>query len=387
MGTEFLVNSYTTDAQITPALAANLQGDFVAVWEDQSDQDPGGGIFGQRYVFAYEYTTQAVGAGGSFGTDTGEGNGATNSDLVETTVTSPNAGTITVTERPLNANPPTGFGFIGQQVNISAPNATAGSPLRIVFEIKASAVPPGQNFNTIQISRDGMTVPNCVGSVTTCTGGPTTTNPSPACVSNRCIQTDGDTQLTVLSTAASAWDFSVPCAGGFTKGLLTIKEKPGKESLIVKLINGPALTQTDFGDPLTPGGSAYRLRVYDDTDALVGEVEVDRAGDMSCSGGLKSCWKAIGGAPPNGKGYGYKDKDRTVDGVTKILLKASPSGSKILFKAKGPAPPFVQGMPAALQTTNAVTIDVHSSDTVVPQCFSMTLTDIKKQESDAFKAR
>ena len=48
LGTEFQVNTYTTNNQSYPAVASDAAGDFVVVW--QSDQDGSGrGIFGQRF--------------------------------------------------------------------------------------------------------------------------------------------------------------------------------------------------------------------------------------------------------------------------------------------------------------------------------------------------
>jgi hypothetical protein len=50
-GTEFLVNTYTTGEQYTPAVAMDNAGDFVVVWTSnlQPGQDNYYGVFGQRY--------------------------------------------------------------------------------------------------------------------------------------------------------------------------------------------------------------------------------------------------------------------------------------------------------------------------------------------------
>jgi hypothetical protein len=50
-GDEFQVSSYTTRPQQIPSVASDASGDFVAVWESLQDDSPGGGvgIFGQRY--------------------------------------------------------------------------------------------------------------------------------------------------------------------------------------------------------------------------------------------------------------------------------------------------------------------------------------------------
>jgi hypothetical protein len=118
----------------------------------------------------------------------------------------------------------------------------------------------------------------------------------------------------------------------------------------------------------------------------VTEIPVARAGDGTCSGGSSQCWQALGGAPPTGKGYKYKDSDGTANGVSQILLKSSASSSKVLFKAKGPAPPFPSGIAAALMSTSAVTIELHGDDAPMG-CFIATLTNIIAQDTDVFKAK
>ena len=84
---------------------------------------------------------------------------------------------------------------------------------------------------------------------------------------------------------------------------------PGKERLIAKLLKGPALTQADFGDPVS-GSTVYDVCIYDDTGALAGQLQVDRAGEL-CAG--KECFRSLGP-----KGYSYEDKDTSADGVQMI---------------------------------------------------------------------
>lgn len=149
--------------------------------------------------------------GGTIMTDT-EGDGATPGDPVETAVTSPNAGTVSVTElSAITGTPPIGFSFFGQEVSITAPSATANSPLILIFQIDASRIPAGQNQNTIQVFNDGVLVVNC-------TGGPGVAQPDP-CVANRALLTDGDVQLTVLTSMASQWNFGAPALEECTDGV------------------------------------------------------------------------------------------------------------------------------------------------------------------------
>jgi len=53
VGAEFQANTYTTNAQSLPAVAADADGDFVVVWQSYLGQDGSDrGVFGQRYTSA-----------------------------------------------------------------------------------------------------------------------------------------------------------------------------------------------------------------------------------------------------------------------------------------------------------------------------------------------
>ncbi len=179
------------------------------------------------------------------------------------------------------------------------------------------------------------------------------------------------------------------CTTGFAKGSLLAKDgTPGRERLVVRMLAGPALTQTDLGNPLdaTQGGTgtAYALCVYDDTSALAVELHVARAGDL-CLG--KPCWRPIGHAPNDprgpGKGYRYRDRALAADGVLSLAYRGGVAGrSKLVVTGKGSSLP--SGIPAALAGTSAVTAQVRSSDGL---CLSIDLDEIQTQDSTSFKAR
>jgi hypothetical protein len=179
------------------------------------------------------------------------------------------------------------------------------------------------------------------------------------------------------------------CTGGFAKGLLLVKANvPGKEKLVAKLLKGPAIAQTDMGNPLDVGqggtGTAYSLCVYDDANDLAGGVLVDRAGDI-CDG--RPCWKPVGKAPNHpqgpGKGYKYKDGSLASDGILKVLYKGGDAGkSKAIVIGKGAGLPT--GLPAALQFSSQATVQLRSSDGL---CLSVGLSEIKQQEPTFFKAK
>ena len=144
-----------------------------------------------------ENASALVSAGGVVSTD-GEGDGATAADPVETSIVSPVAGTVTIDERQSTAGAPAGLTILGWQVQISAPGATPGTPLRFTFELDASLF-AGLDPLTVQVSRNGLVVSDCSGASGTAAPDP--------CVARRAVQSDGDLELVALTSAASTWTF------------------------------------------------------------------------------------------------------------------------------------------------------------------------------------
>ena len=169
------------------------------------------------------------------------------------------------------------------------------------------------------------------------------------------------------------------CQDGFAKGALVVSEKTsGREKLVARLLNGPALAPSAFGDPVA-GATAYNLCVYDGAGTLAGELAVDRAGD-TC--GDQPCWKGIG-KPAGSNGYRYKDKALTADGVLLMLLRAGAAGkSKLIIREKGPT-----GIAAALSGATSATVQLVASDAPAPSCFGVDLPVVTKNDGLRFKAK
>jgi hypothetical protein len=126
------------------------------------------------------------------------GTGQTVADPVGTDVTTPNGGTVTVIESTDTASAPPNYSFVGQQVTIQAPVATAASPLSITFHLDASIIPPGEDEHTVQLFRDGVPIADCVGAPAA--------SPDP-CISSRATSIGDDIAITVLTSHASIWNF------------------------------------------------------------------------------------------------------------------------------------------------------------------------------------
>src|SRR5207244_8582404 len=147
---------------------------------------------------------QTVQAGSTVTTDP-EGTGATPAFPVQAAVTTPDSGNVSILVTSNTGTPPSGVQFIGKEVDITAPEAVPPSPLTLGFQIDASRIRAGENQQTIDVFRNGTTVPACVGT-------PGVAFPDP-CVSRREVLGNGDVQITALSTAASTWTFGVELCG------------------------------------------------------------------------------------------------------------------------------------------------------------------------------
>ena len=133
-------------------------------------------------------------AGGSISTDS-EGNGASGQDPLETTVTTPVAGAVSIHETA-SGTAVAGYDILGHQVEITAPASTAGNPLRLVFLLDGSL---GTAVQAASIFRNGSLVPGC-------TDASGTASPDP-CVLGREALSGGDARLTILTSQASRWNF------------------------------------------------------------------------------------------------------------------------------------------------------------------------------------
>ena len=177
------------------------------------------------------------------------------------------------------------------------------------------------------------------------------------------------------------------CDGTWGAGLLVVDERvAGAERLTAQLSRGPARSQADFGDPLVAAGTRYTLCFYDDAEALIGRIEVDRAGD-TC--GNAACWKGVAGSPPRGRGYRYRDTALAADGVQLFRLRGAGAGrSKLLLRARNDAGAghtnLPLGLAAALAGSTSATLKLFGSDAT--PCASATLGTVLGGSATVFRA-
>jgi uncharacterized repeat protein (TIGR01451 family) len=146
-----------------------------------------------------DQVSEEVPAGGTART----GTQATPSDPVVTEVRSPNAGTVTIDEHPTTEPEPPGFSFLAWQVDISAPQASPEDPLRFRFRLDRTLIPEGVSAQDLVVFRNADPVLNCDP-----LRPPGSASPDP-CVSQRREIAEGDVEITVLTSSASAWNFGV----------------------------------------------------------------------------------------------------------------------------------------------------------------------------------
>jgi cyclophilin family peptidyl-prolyl cis-trans isomerase len=168
------------------------------------------------------------------------------------------------------------------------------------------------------------------------------------------------------------------------KASLSISEKSaGKEKLSLNLSGfSAATTQADFGNPVS-GDSSYALCVYDDADALVGELAVERAQLLCGTKKLAPCWKAKATT-----GYGFKDAAGFSDGVRKLSAASGAQGKgKLALSASNNDAKNQIGMPTglteALAGATSALVQVQTGD---EDCYGAELTTVKTATSTEFKA-
>lgn len=130
------------------------------------------------------------------------GTTASPTNPTSTTVTVPTgiSGTVTIDEITVSGSGVdcgAGFSCFGQSVDITAPQASAGRPLRLVFLYDASDIPPGLRTSRAKMFDDGVLVPRC-------DKGVKTASPDP-CLAGVKKLSGGDFRFTVRSSTNGRW--------------------------------------------------------------------------------------------------------------------------------------------------------------------------------------
>ncbi|MGH3638868.1 MAG: TolB family protein [Mycobacterium sp.] len=163
--------------------------------------------------------------------------------------------------------------------------------------------------------------------------------------------------------------------------LLSNEKKAGKEKLKLKWKKvESATTAADFGAPVT-GATAVTICLYDDSDTLLQSIKIARGGQLCAN---EPCWEAKGS-----KGFGYKDKSASADGITKIgyLSGAAGKGKADASAANNTAKGLNNlslGIAAALSGNTNPTVQLITSNGL---CIGATMTEVQKDEGGVYQAR
>lgn len=138
---------------------------------------------------------ETVAAGGTVTTDP-SGEGATAAFPLQASVTTPGGGEIQI-DNPSISQPGDAYVTLGIPLQITAPAASLGVPLVILFEVDASLLPEDATPERLDVARNGILVADC-------NGDPGVASPDP-CVASRLQEADGDIVIQVLTSVASEW--------------------------------------------------------------------------------------------------------------------------------------------------------------------------------------
>ena len=160
--------------------------DFVP---DDTDQ--------QTDIFVHDNAAPATTVSGSgvVTTDPG-GAGATWEAPLQTTVNSPDGGSVSITQlgSTVAATAPSGYAVLGQAVDIAADPAPAGLWLTITFRLDASSVASTTALDDVTVTRNGSALARC-----------TAPDDAGPCVASVTRAPDDDVVITVHTPQASRW--------------------------------------------------------------------------------------------------------------------------------------------------------------------------------------
>ena len=165
-------------------------------------------------------------------------------------------------------------------------------------------------------------------------------------------------------------------AAGKSVAIVLDKDGVDRDRFLWKWLKGAATDLADFQDPVN-GAATYRVCLYDASVSPQPLLDVGTTAGGTCDG--SACWKATGT-----KGYRFKDKAGTGNGLNLMKLKSGIAGkAKVFAKGKGgdlivPVLPLVP----------PVVVQLLVDDGQMSDCWQSTFSDPpKNNESGKFKAK
>ena len=395
LGTDMVLNTYTTGGQQQASVTPLAAGGFAVVWESPQDGDGYGVV--ARVVddsgapLAGEVAVNAYTTGDQRGAHVGRGEGSEFTIVWSGAAGHDGDG---VAARLIGAGPAP----VGGDIEINTFTTGAQARAAIAGEADGSFVvvweSAGQDGDSYGVfARDfdaaGMAAATEFQVNTFTTGFQGYTNSVSAAGDGNflivwadagqdgdsfgifgrtlCTDADEDGDCDLRCGPEPALDCRLAAAG---KSKISIKDSSDDDTRDVvtwKWSKGDETPLEAFSDPVT-GTSDYAFCIYDDSSAVQPLLEARIAPGGLCEG--EPCWKASGT-----KGYSFRDDTGAQDGVTKIKLKSGELGkAQVQVQAKGigastPAPPL---------TGNVVVQFLSANPTF--DCWQTTYTTPKKNE-------
>ncbi len=281
---------------------APLSGDgrFVAFYTESAYAP--GDVAGSPDIYVRDRGIRTNAAASESVTTDWAGDGATPQSPLEVTVTTPNAGSVSLAES--TASVPIGFAAIGVQAQITAPAATSATPLVLVFTIDASVVPAGEDETSIEFFKDAVLVPPC-------SGAPSTASPDP-CVSSRVLLPGNDVEITILTSSLSVWAAAVrlplPPSTSIGAKKLLIKDDPNPSRRKIVFLSKDAAIDTTNPAGIDPASEGAFLHVYNSA-----------TGDSACFVLPAPFWTAKGRLPS--PSFKYSDKNFANGACKTVMIK------------------------------------------------------------------
>ncbi len=380
----FQVNTYTTEAQRNPTLTLQPNG-FVVAWESKGQDGSNGGVFAQRLgadgsMVGSEFRLNAF-TTGTQGAPSVAADGSGN--FVVTWYTSVPGSSGRAVRRFRSDGTPLGTEFqVGTTTGASRPSVATdaranfvvawagylpGQPVSDIFgqRFDTNGQPRGTEFqvNTYTAGAQGYFTPiplaldadgdfvvvwdgksvNDVADVSArifqdpcgdgvlgpgeqCDRG---NRYSGNCCSESCQLVPTDCGICQTCDASAGCltrprpDCRRPAKGKTALLAFTNRSPDTKDRFSFMWDRGAATATSEFGNPLT--APDYTVCVFDQTGQSLAFTATAPAGG-TCGG--KPCWRAA-----RGKGFTYRDRDGTPDGLTDVVLKSGKAGHALVSVA------------------------------------------------------
>jgi len=193
-GREFFVATLLPDGTDPPEC-----GNGVVAGNEQCDDGDATDGDGCEADCTITPVSQNVSGGSTVSTDP-LNQGATPQLPVQTAITTPNAGTVSIASA-VDPPAPSGYQVVGAQLQIEAPAATnVDDPLVIVLSVDSSAIPDRVDSSGLDVIRDGTVIEDC-------TGAANTASPDP-CIKSRVVDGD-DVKILKETDPDSSWSVVV----------------------------------------------------------------------------------------------------------------------------------------------------------------------------------